>query len=81
MSLATIAAPSIATITRRAADRLRTGHLWIYRSDINRIQPNPDPGALVSIADSRGIPLGTAIYSAHSEIALRIVARPAGPHP
>jgi 23S rRNA (cytosine1962-C5)-methyltransferase len=31
-------------------------------------------GSLVSVADSRGIPLGTALYSAGSEIALRMVS-------
>ena len=63
-----------ATITRRAADRLRAGHLWVYRSDIEHL-PTADPGALVTVTDSRGIPLGTALYSAESEIALRLVSR------
>lgn len=70
------AAAAVATITRRAADRLRAGHLWIYRSDVERLSDNQIPGgALVSVADSRGIPLGTALYSAGSEIALRLVSR------
>jgi hypothetical protein len=30
----------VATITRRAADRLRAGHLWVYRSDIERLSAN-----------------------------------------
>ncbi len=76
MSVETNAATAVATITRRAADRLRAGHLWIYRSDIERLSDSDIPGgALVSVADSRGIPLGTAIYSAGSEIALRLVSR------
>jgi 23S rRNA (cytosine1962-C5)-methyltransferase len=65
-----------ASITRRAADRLRAGHLWVYRSDIEHL-PATDPGALVTITDSRSIPLGTALYSAESEIALRLVSRTA----
>jgi 23S rRNA (cytosine1962-C5)-methyltransferase len=75
-----IGAAAIATITRRAADRLRSGHLWIYRSDIERLAPVAEVagGTLVSVADSRGIPLGTAIYSAQSEIALRLVSRQPG---
>jgi 23S rRNA (cytosine1962-C5)-methyltransferase len=73
----------VASITRRAADRLRAGHLWVYRSDVERLAPDADAvelggGALVSVADSRGIPLGTALYSADSEIALRLVSRQAG---
>src|SRR6266851_2671975 len=35
-------------------------------------------GALVTVADNRGIPLGTALYSAASQIALRMVASEAG---
>lgn len=72
---------AVATITRRAADRLRGGHLWVYRSDVERLGPGTEgppeiaaAGSLVSVADSRGIPLGTALYSAGSEIALRIVS-------
>ncbi len=75
---------AVATITRRAADRLRAGHLWVYRSDVERLGPGTEgpaeiaptvaAGSLVSVADSRGIPLGTALYSAGSEIALRMVS-------
>ena len=73
---------ALATITRRAADRLRTGHLWVYRSDMERLAPSADGevpgGAMVSVVDGRGIPLGTALYSAASEIALRMVSRRPG---
>jgi 23S rRNA (cytosine1962-C5)-methyltransferase len=66
----------VATITRRAADRLRGGHLWVYRSDLERLAPEQvQPGALVTVADARAIPLGTALSSSASEIALRLVSR------
>ena len=69
-----------AAITRRAADRLRAGHLWVYRSDIESLTPAPGtaeiaPGALITITDSRTIPLGTALYSTASEIAARLISR------
>ena len=72
-----------AVIARRAADRLRAGHLWVYRSDVEMLVPpmgasEVAAGALVTVADNRGIPLGTALYSAASQIALRIVASEAG---
>lgn len=71
-----------ASITRRAADRLRAGHLWVYRSDIETLTPPVGaaeiaPGALTTVADNRGIPLGTALYSGASQIALRMVSREA----
>jgi 23S rRNA (cytosine1962-C5)-methyltransferase len=68
-----------AAITRRAADRLRAGHLWVYRSDVESLIPplgttEIAAGALVTVMDSRGIPLGTGLYSAASQIAVRIVS-------
>ena len=76
---------AVAGITRRAAEKLRAGHLWVYRSDVERmseqvggVPASVPPGALVSVVDSRGIPLGTALYSDASEIALRLVSRQAG---
>jgi 23S rRNA (cytosine1962-C5)-methyltransferase len=63
-------------ITRRAADRLRAGHLWIYRTDLDATQDAaPEPGSLVTLTDSRSIPLGTALYSSASQIAARLVSR------
>jgi 23S rRNA (cytosine1962-C5)-methyltransferase len=68
-----------AGVTRRAADRLRAGHLWVYRSDVESLVPpvgatEIDGGALVTVMDSRGIPLGTGLYSAASQIAVRMVS-------
>ena len=67
-----------ASISRRAADRLRSGHLWVYRSDVEHLPAEEVPGALVTVIDSRGLPLGTALYSTASEIALRLVSRQPG---
>ncbi len=67
-----------AKINRRAADRLRAGHLWVYASDIESIElPEGDPPALLPVADSRGLLLGTALYSPASQIILRLVSRDA----
>src|SRR5579884_4491966 len=61
-----------AFVSRRAADRLRSGHVWVYQSDVQEIKGGP--GNLVAVADSRGILLGTALYSPASQIALRLVS-------
>ena len=67
-----------ARINRRAADRLRAGHLWVYASDIESVAlPAGEPPALLPVADSRGLLLGTALYSPTSQIALRLVSREA----
>src|SRR5438067_5825771 len=71
-------APAGARISRRAADRLRSGHLWVYASDIEAIQADEqNPPALLAVADNRGLLLGTALYSPSSQIALRMVSREA----
>jgi 23S rRNA (cytosine1962-C5)-methyltransferase len=62
-----------AIVSRRAADRLRGGHVWVYRSDVTAIPENAS--ALLSIRDPRGALLGTALYSPSSEIALRLISR------
>ena len=68
-----------ALVNRRAADRLRGGHLWVYASDIESIEVpdsgSGDPPGLLPVADSRGLLLGTALYSPSSQIALRLVSR------
>lgn len=69
-----------AVITRRASDRLRAGSFWVYRSDVTSLVPAPDtaappPGAIVSVLDNRGIPVGSALYSSASQITLRMVSR------
>jgi 23S rRNA (cytosine1962-C5)-methyltransferase len=68
-----------AQISRRAADRLRSGSLWVYASDIEFIElPSAEnPPAMLPVADQRGLLLGTALYSPSSRIALRMIAREA----
>ncbi|MGC2404738.1 MAG: class I SAM-dependent rRNA methyltransferase [Acidobacteriaceae bacterium] len=61
----------VAVISRRAADRLRAGHVWVYRSDIEHAV-EIDAG-LVAVSDHRGFPLGTGLWSPTSQIALRLV--------
>jgi 23S rRNA (cytosine1962-C5)-methyltransferase len=78
MTLGTEEKVPFAVVTRRAADRLRAGHLWVYRSDVEQLADAVPAGALVTVVDSRRIPLGSALYSAGSEIALRVVSRKPG---
>jgi 23S rRNA (cytosine1962-C5)-methyltransferase len=68
-----------ARISRRAADRLRSGYLWVYASDIEFLELSDagEPPALLPVADSRGILLGTALYSPSSQIVLRLLSREA----
>jgi 23S rRNA (cytosine1962-C5)-methyltransferase len=67
-----------ARISRRAADRLRAGHVWVYASDVESLEIGEGGApALLPVADSRGLLLGTALYSPTSQITLRMVSREA----
>src|SRR5258708_32773614 len=76
------------TVSRRGADRVRAGHVWIYRSDIVEAD-GVLPGALVTVQEAGSRPrqlsdrnvrptrarvLGSALYSTASEIAVRMIS-------
>jgi len=63
------------TVTRRGADRLAAGHLWIYRADVEQAPAALEAGDVVAIVDGRGRFLAKAFWSARSKIALRVVTR------
>jgi 23S rRNA (cytosine1962-C5)-methyltransferase len=63
------------TVTRRGAERLARGHLWIYRADVERAPAGLEGGDVVALADGRGRFLAKAFWSARSKIALRVVTR------
>ena len=58
-------------ISSRGVERLRSGHLWVYRSDV-RTAP-AEAGAIVRISDERGRFHGRAFYSDKSQIAVRLL--------
>ena len=60
-------------LSSRGSSRLKSGHVWVYRSDIVSSDGVP-PGAVVEVADERGKFLGTALYSSASQIAIRIIS-------
>src|SRR5579875_624661 len=62
------------TISRRAADRLLAGHVWVYRSEVEAISPEARPAGLAPVYDRRGTLLGTALFNPDSEISLRLIA-------
>jgi len=76
----------LVTVSRRGAERLRAGHVWVYRSDVVEAE-GAGPGSIVLVQElsdknvrppqpkaARARSLGTALYSSSSEIALRMIA-------
>ncbi len=62
----------VVVASRRGAERLRSGHLWVYRSDLASAEA--PAGSLVEVRDERGRSLGSALYSSSSQIAIRLVS-------
>ena len=58
-------------VNKRGADRVRNGHLWIYRSDL--VDVDAARGSVVSVKDQRGNFIGQALFSDTSQIALRFL--------
>jgi 23S rRNA (cytosine1962-C5)-methyltransferase len=66
-------AEASAVITSRGSERLRAGHLWIYRSDVR--SASAEAGSIVRLTDERGRYQGRAFYSDRSQIAVRLLTR------
>lgn len=68
-------------VSQRGAERLKSGHVWVYRSDIVSAD-GAAPGSLVAVQDHRGEFLGMALYSSASQIAIRLISyEPIGDFP
>ena len=65
--------PSDAVVSAKAR-RARSGHLWIYRSDVTQ-RPQSESGSVVRVVDHRGRFVARAHYGKESEITLRIVSK------
>jgi 23S rRNA (cytosine1962-C5)-methyltransferase len=64
---------STARVNKKGADRVRQGHLWIYRSDV--VEVAADGGSVVRVTDERGNFIGQALFSDASQIALRFLTQ------
>jgi 23S rRNA (cytosine1962-C5)-methyltransferase len=65
---------STVTVNKRGADRIRKGHLWVYRSDVVDSSTSIG-GAVVSVSDKQGNFIGQALFSDRSEISLRFLTQ------
>lgn len=62
-----------ARVNKKGANRVRQGHLWIYRSDV--LDVDAEGGSIVSVKDERGNFIGQALFSDTSQIALRFLTQ------
>ena len=61
-------------VSERGVARLKNGHVWVYRSDVTSGE-GIGPGSLVLVVDPKNRPLGRALYSSASQIALRLLSK------
>ncbi|HKF53246.1 MAG TPA: class I SAM-dependent rRNA methyltransferase [Candidatus Acidoferrales bacterium] len=60
-------------ISQRGADRVRSGHLWVYRSDVRSAEA--ESGTTVRVTDEHDNFVGRAFFSSRSQISLRFLTR------
>jgi 23S rRNA (cytosine1962-C5)-methyltransferase len=64
-------------VSSRGADRILSGHPWVYRSDI--VKAEAEPGDLVRVAGEGRRKFGWALWSSTSQIAIRMIESPGSP--
>ena len=67
--------PPVATVsvTSRGENRIRRGHLWVFRSDVTDVRA--EAGDVVRMVGSRRRVLGYGLFSDRSAIAIRLLTR------
>ena len=53
--------------------KLLQGHPWVYGNEIERVEGEPQDGALVSVVDFRGRYMGKGMYNSRSLITVRLL--------
>ena len=62
-----------AVLRKTRESRVRSGHPWVFASDIERGEGNFEPGDVVDVVSSHNTYLGRAFYNPKSQISLRML--------
>lgn len=62
-----------AVLRKTRESRVRSGHPWVFASDIERVEGNFEPGNVVDVVSSHNTYLGRAFYNPKSQISLRML--------
>lgn len=68
----------VVRVNRKGADRIDSGHPWVFTSDVIS-RGHAAAGDVVRVIDPKGHSLGTAHYSSTSQITLRLLSRKVEP--
>ena len=62
-----------AVLRKTRKSRVRSGHPWVFASDIERVEGSFEPGDVVDVVSSHNTYLGRAFYNPKSQISLRML--------
>ena len=63
-----------AQLSRAGAKRLRSGHCWVFRTDVEKA-PEAEGGDIVEAVDTQGNFVAQCFWAAKSKLALRLLSR------
>lgn len=61
-------------VTRKAENSIKSGHPWIYHTELVEGEAGCSDGALVDVISPRGRYLGTGFFNRHSKIRIRLLS-------
>jgi 23S rRNA (cytosine1962-C5)-methyltransferase len=53
--------------------RIRSGHLWVFSNEIDKIEDDPQNGEIVSVFDNKGEFIARGFFNKNSLIAVRVI--------
>ncbi|HEX2532559.1 MAG TPA: class I SAM-dependent rRNA methyltransferase [Chitinophagaceae bacterium] len=62
-------------LKRKIAPRILSGHPWIFANEVEKVEGEPGPGAVVNVFYGDGKYCGQGYYNAQSQIAVRLLTR------
>ena len=60
-------------LKRKIANRIAGGHPWIFTNEVEKIEGDPDPGAIVDVHFHDGKFAGRGYFNAKSQIIVRLL--------
>ena len=63
-----------ASVTRKAENSIKSGHPWVYNTEITGVEGNCENGDLVDVRSPQGKYLGTGFFNERSKIRIRIIS-------
>jgi len=62
-------------LRRKIANRIYSGHPWIFANEVDKVEGNPEPGAIVDVFYGDGKFCGKGYFNQQSQIMVRLLSR------